>query len=438
MAVADILPPEVKTIIPMTIATDLRKMASENGMCSADLCFGLEAIMYDKTFHPLNSGNFHKALKYYPQGKADIKYFSGRMDWFQQLLGFSESRDTHQDMADTSLSIPEKIRVPVLMMSGWYDLFIVPQLADFQRLKLRDKSRLMIGPWAHFLGIKGDSDKKFPGAGYLITYMPHILNWIDHYLRGGKLEDWGPVEIYAIGDSRWETYKSWPPETKAVRFYPADSANSNSCDGGKLNAVPANTVEQISYVYDPFNPVPTTGGNSLLMFCIPGFGASDPSSRDQKGLCERDDVITYVSDPMKEPLQIRGTVKVRITVSSDAPDTSFTVKLIEVDPEGRALNITDGITRLAFRNGADKPLTCTPGEKVKFDIKLPPIAWTLKPGYWLRLDVSSSNFPAHNAHPNRAGYWAEQKDPVKAKQTIYTGGEDAAFVELLVLEGNSK
>jgi hypothetical protein len=438
MVVADILPPEVKTIIPMTIATDLKSMASESGMCRADLCFGLGAMMYDKKFHPFNGGNFEKALKHYPQGEVDVKYFGGHIEWFQELISFPESKSWHGDMARISLEIPEKINVPVLMISGWYDLFTVPQLADFQRLKSRDKSRIMIGPWAHLLGIKGDGDKKFPGAGYLLDYLPRILNWLDHYLRGGKLADWGPVEIYAIGDSRWETYKAWPPQTKAVRFYPVDSASSNSCDGGKLKGMPANTDEQISYVYDPLNPVPTTGGNSLLMFSIPGFGGADPSSRDQKGLCERDDVITFVSDPMNEPLQIRGTVKVGITVSSDAPDTSFTAKLIEVDPEGRALNITDGITRLAFRNGSVKPLTYTPGEKVKLDIKLPPTAWTLKPGYRLRLDLSSSNFPAYNAHPNKAGYWAEQKDPVKAKQTIYTGREDAAFVELPVLEGNAK
>ena len=293
----------------------------------------------------------------------------------------------------------------------------------------------MIGPWTHFLGVSGDGDKAFPGAGNIIDQLPRILNWLDHHLRGGSLDEWGPVEVYAIGDNRWESYGGWPPKTETVRFYPSHAIDANACYGGGLRSRPQERQEQISYLYDPLNPVPSHGGHSLIMFCLPGYGGKDPSARDQKDLCERDDVITFISEALKEPLPIRGAIKVSLTVSSDAEDTAFTAKIIDVDPDGPDVNISDGIIRLACRNGIMGE-RYQPGEKIKLNIDMHPTAWTLKPGNRLRLDISSSNFPAYHAHANRAGSWAVQRDPIQAKQTIYIGQGDATYIELPVMKSS--
>lgn len=433
LAIADMLPPEVKTIVPLTISTDLEKMAGQGGMSRVDLSMGLAAAMYDNEFDVFNGRNFWKALGHFPAEEIDTLYYGRRVEWFHEFMRFAEYESSHQELARQLKQIPGKIDVPVMMISGWYDLFTVPQIEDFNSLGSREKSRIMIGPWAHFLGIRGDGDKEFPGAGYLIDYMPRILNWLNHYLRGEKLDEWGPVEVYAIGEDRWETFEEWPPNTETVVFYPVNAGESNSCEGGALLQRPSGKDEEVSYVYDPHDPVPTRGGNSLLMFSIPGYFGADPSSRDQDGLCERDDVLTFISEPLNNPLKIRGEPKVTLTVSSNAEDTAFTAKLVEVGPDGEALNITDSIIRLAYRDGSRKALPYTPGQRVKMELLLPPIAWTLKPGYRLRLDVSSSNFPAYNAHSNRAGHWWEQSDPVKATQTVYAGKEDTSSVEIPVL-----
>jgi len=435
MAVADMLPPEVKTLVPMVVGTDVRNMMSENGMFFTDVWMGWPALMHDGKVHLFNGRNFQKALKHLPAKDADEVYFGKRLDWFQEIIGgINETSSLLQREESRALrEVPEKIEVPVLMVSAWYDLFAAVQLADFQRLGSRSKSRIIIGPWSHLLGIMGDGDKDLPGAGNILDNMPRILNWFDHHLRGGELEEWGPVEIYAIGDDRWETYDIWPPKTGTMRFYPCDTGRAHGCDGGRLTSRPSGTSEAISYTYDPLDPVPTKGGNSLLMFSLPGFGGEDPSSRDQKGLCERDDVITFVSDPLTEPLAIRGRVRVRLAVSSTAEDTAFTAKLIEVDPDGLALNIADGITRLAYRNGSGRALSYSPGQKIELNFQMHPVAWTVQPGYRLRLDISSSNFPAYHAHANRAGPWAEQKEPIKAEQTIHTGNIDTTYVELPII-----
>ncbi len=434
LIIADILPPEVKTIIPMIVSFIDRKI-SENGMFFTDVLMGWSALMYDGRGHVFNGRNFRRALKHFPPNEADVNYFGNRIDWFRELASGVDAASHLQqrELARISATIPENIDIPVLMVSGWYDLFTAPQIRDFQRLKSRDQSRIIVGPWTHLLGILGDGDKDFPDAGNIIDQMPRILNWLDHYLRGGALEDWGPFDIYAIGDDKWETYKTWPPETTAVRYYPDNAINANTCDGGNLVIRPSDKHEEINYVYDPRNPVPTKGGHSLLMFVIPGFGGKDPSSRNQKGLCRRDDVITFISEPLTDPLPIRGTIKVRLTVSSNAEDTAFTAKLIEVNPKGLALNISDGITRLAYRNGATKAVGYTPGQKIKLNFEMHPVAWTVKPGYRLRLDISSSNFPAYHAHANKAGVWCEQTEPIKATQTLFIGQSDAAYVELPIL-----
>ncbi len=437
LAVADILPPEVKTIIPMIISTDIRNMVSENGMFLTDLWTGWPALMHDGNVHPLNGKKFQRALSHLPPEEADITCFGRRIDWFREIVSGVDAASALQqrELAKISAGIPGKIRVPVLMVSGWYDLFTAAQIRDFQRLASKNSSRIIIGPWAHLLGIRGDGDKDFPGAGTIVGQMPRILNWLDHYLRGGPLADWGPVESYAIGEGKWEQYPAWPPETKAVRYYPAETAGAHTCGGGKLARQPATRCETIRYVYDPREPVPTTGGHALLMFAIPGFGGAPPSSREQNGLCRRKDVITFISEPLRAPLAIRGIVRAGLTVSSDAEDTCFTAKLVEVDPAGRALNICDGITRLAYRNGTSRAVAYRPGEKVKLTFDMHPVAWTIKPGYRLRLDISSSNFPAYHAHANQAGPWAAQTNPVTAEQTVYIGPTDSTYVELPVLPG---
>jgi len=434
LVVADILPPEVKTIIPLTMGTDMMNLGYENGMCRTDTVIGLTALMHDRELDIYNGRNFQKALDHLPVKEVDELYFGRHLEWFHEFVSLVDGKFNYPEHLEVLNGLPERIKVPVLMISGWYDLFTETQLDDFMRLQSRSKSRILVTPWAHLLGVNAKGEKDFPEAGYLIDYFPRILNWLGHHLRGEKLDEWGPIEIYAIGNSKWETYKSWPPKGKKVRYHISNLSASKMCDDGKLEIKPPKKSDRISFVYDPLDPVPTRGGHSLLLYNVPGFFAEEPVCQDQDGLCEREDVLTFTTETLKEPLSIRGNVRVSITVSSDAEDTAFTAKLIEIDPDGLALNITDSIQRLAFRNGAKKPVIYKPGEKVTISFDLHPVAWTLKPGYKLRLDISSSNYPAFHAHSNTAGAWAEQGDPVKATQTVYTGGRDSSFVELPVIE----
>lgn len=168
----------------------------------------------------------------------------------------------------------------------------------------------------------------------------------------------------------------------------------------------------------------------MLAFILPGFNGAKPANAWQEGLCERDDVLSFLTEPLTEDLKIAGNISLHLTVASDAEDTSFTGKVIEVLPDGRAVNIRDSITSLAYRNNAEVPQLYNPGEPVEVELHYWPIEWTVKKGSRLRLDISSSDFPKYHAHPNRAGNWAEIADVRKAIETLFAGQGVESYMEL--------
>jgi hypothetical protein len=161
--------------------------------------------------------------------------------------------------------------------------------------------------------------------------------------------------------------------------------------------------------------------------------AVPPASVVQPPPGARPDVVSFLSEPLTEDLRIAGRIRACLFVSSDAEDTAFTVQVMEVLPDGKAVNIRDGITSLVYRNGATVPIRYTPGDVVEAVIELWPITWTVKRGSRIRVDVSSSNFPAYHVHPNIAGTWALIADTRAARQTIHLGGMYDSRIEFPVV-----
>ena len=431
-AVADRMPPEVKTIVPMIIGTDLREILYEKGMFRHEVFTFWAALMPDNSMDVLNAVDYQKAIRHFPPGGVDRRYLGGDLPWFREWQqSVSEpSRLWQLPEAQLLTQVAEMVDVPVLMVSGWYDLFSKAQIADFDRLDKRHDHRILIGPWTHLLGLVGDGEMPFPEAGSIVDHMDLVLNWLDHHLRGASLLPWGPVKYYAIGESAWHESESWPPPTQAMTLFFRRAGQAWSCTGGLLTHAPGQAETSARYIYDPRNPVPSRGGEAGLAFVMAGWGGVPPSVRNQSGMCERSDVQTFLTPPLKQSLNIAGPVKVHLTVSSTAADTAFTAKLMEVDTRGRAYNIRSSITSLAYRNDSPVPLSYDPGQKVNVTIDLWPIHWQVPAGHRLRIDLSSSDFPMYAAHANRAGPWANQASPVPAEQTIYFGGGNDSRIEI--------
>ena len=173
------------------------------------------------------------------------------------------------------------------------------------------------------------------------------------------------------------------------------------------------------FLYDPKNPVPTVGGNNLTLPAGPF---------DQRSVTARTDVLLYKSEPLEQPLRVEGRVKAFLYVSSDALDTDFTLKLIDVYPDGRQILVTDGITRLRFRAGdttAMDSLT-TPGRIVPVAITLPPTAIVFNSGHRIAAAISSSNYPRFEINPNTGAAVNDRTNAVVARNIVYRGYDQAS------------
>ncbi|MBU0936210.1 MAG: CocE/NonD family hydrolase [Spirochaetes bacterium] len=423
-AVAGGAPEELKTIIPSMFTTDIRKVMYQDGMFRHEL-YTAWASMMRESASALSSkeqgAEYQKAIRHRPHNEVDTEIFGLEMPWYTDML---TAMNPHSDywQVDTRVAIretPENMTIPVLMIAGWYDIFTGPQLEDWQRLATRSESRLILGPWTHSGSI---GEYPMPGSEGGQFQWAEMLPWLDHHLKGEPLTLAPGVKLYVIGKGAWEERVAWPTSSNTQTFYLSDITLSNDCTGGVLADKP--DTGEVSYTYDPDNPVPSRGGGGMLAYNMEGYGGAPPSNVDQSGFCERDDVLTFTSESFKDGLFVSGNISVTLEVSSTAPDTAFTAKLIEVFPDGSTFNIRDSITSLAYRNGSAEPIDYIPGEKVSITIDFWPIAWQLQPGSLLRLDISSSNFPKFHAHTNRAGVWSEQTRADIAVQTIYGGRVD--------------
>lgn len=414
-AVADRLPPEVKTIVPMSFGIDAYADAYENGMFKQDVMTAWAAFMPQGNMEFLNGGAYQEMLHHRPAREADEAVLGLQLDWYRRWVDSpAQDRGFWAEEAPRLLySMPEKVRVPVLMIAGWYDPFLGAQLRDFERLSTRDRSVLIVGPWNHLQESVVDGAGDIRGKGQLAV----ILDWLNHHLRGEPLDrKVGVVDTYVFGADVWERRKAFPPRTSTVTLHLADIEASNGCEGGRLVDEPVVDSGEVSFRYDPTDPVPTRGGAKLLSFAFRTFDSPAPGIVDQSGLCERADVLSFESAPLESALHLAGRAAVELSVSSDVRDTAFTAKLVAVSPDGTARNVRDGIAALSSQHEA-----YVPGSVTSVRIDLWPIEWRFPTGTKLRLDISSSNFPAFHAHPNVAGPWAEVEEVRVATQTIHGG-----------------
>ena len=202
-------------------------------------------------------------------------------------------------------------------------------------------------------------------------------------------------------------------------------ANSRYGDGVLSTDQPGESLPD-KFVYDPASPVPTLGGP----VCCTGTPDAPAGAFDQREIETRSDVLVYTTDTLTQGLEVTGNLSLKLHVSSSAKDTDFTAKLIDVFPDGRALNIQEGIQRARYREGLDKKILMEPGEVYELTIDMQATAHFFGPGHRLRLEVSSSNFPRFDRNLNTGGDNEQESSFVAANQTIF---HDSRYPSHLVL-----
>jgi putative CocE/NonD family hydrolase len=346
--------------------------------------------------------------------------------------------------------------VPVMHVTGWYDSWTRQVTMNYEALSREKKSpqRLLIGPWVH--GSQGSNvagEVEFTrDAG--IDLLAFRLRWYDRFLRGESngVDDDPPVLLYIMGtgdDGRskagrlqhggyWRSEREWPlaRTTPTVLFLHSD--------GTLLPAAPTNPRSHTTFSFDPRHPVPTIGGNISSNQGLITSGGYDQRSRDDTHaaenrlpLSERRDVLVFRTPPLQTDLEVTGTVEVKLWISSAAPDTDFTAKLIDEIPTNRDyplgfdLNLGDSIMRARYREGLDHQAPhLSPDDVVPITITLYPTANVFKKGHRVRIDISSSNYPRFDVNPNTGDPLGEYRRMVAADNTVH---HDAVHPSQVVL-----
>jgi len=331
------------------------------------------------------------------------------------------------------------ISTPMYHVTSWYDIFLRGGLAHFCGLRqhamtaeARTQQKIVIGPWAHRFPYtsptsQGTGDIDF-GPNACIELHETQLRWFDYYLKDintGILEE-APVKIFVMGENVWRDEQEWPlARTHYTPYYLHSQGQANSLHGdGRLDPRVPGEEPTDRFVYDPHDPVPTCGGNTLI---IP-MGV-----QDQRQVETRQDVLVYTSAPLTTPLEVTGPLVVTLFATSSAPDTDFTAKLVDVRPDGYAQNLADGIIRARYRTSRMLPTLLTPGQVHELTIDLWATSHVFLPGHSLRLEIASSNFPRFDRNLNTGEDQATGSRWQTAVQTIFHDQRYPSHIRLPVI-----
>jgi putative CocE/NonD family hydrolase len=321
------------------------------------------------------------------------------------------------------------LNLPGLWFMTWYDVSMGPNLELYNHVRktatggVGDEQWVVIAPVGHCAYTRATEDtvvgERSMGDARL-DYQEITYSFFDRFLKGeksAKIDSMPKVTYFTMGMNKWQTSETWPPagaQTMTMYLSSAGRANSLTGDGALTASAPA-ADKPDSFTYDPMNPVPSYGGN----VCCTGT-AVQAGAFDQRKLEARNDILVYTSEPFKEGTELSGPITPTLYVSSDAKDTDFTLKVLDVYPDGRAYNLDESIQRLRYRDGYDKPLAWMEAGKV-YKVTLQPLNTSnyFEAGHQLRIEISSSNFPRFDRNLNTGGNNYDEEKGMVAHNSVH-------------------
>ena len=337
--------------------------------------------------------------------------------------------------------------VPGLWVMSWYDVSVGPNLAMFNHARkvaspeVSDRQHAIIAPTLHcafrratestVVGERDVGDARF-------DYEALTYGWFDHFLKGeqnGLLDTLPKVRYYTMGLNRWQSSQTWPPAgAEPLTYFLSSGGRANTLDGDGVLATraPANDRPD-RFRYDPMDPLPSYGGN----VCCTG-NAVQGGAFDQRRMETRQDILVYSTEPLREGIEVSGPVEVTLYVSSDARDTDFTAKLIDVYPDGRAYNLDETIQRVRYREGYDRQVWMEPGRVYR--VVLGPMTTSnwFAPGHRIRVEISSSNFPRFDRNLNTGGRNWDETEGVVANNAVHHSRRYPSQLELTVVRARPR
>jgi len=334
--------------------------------------------------------------------------------------------------------------VPSFWFASWYDVAISPNIALFNHVRqnakeasIRDNQYLVIAPTLHCAYTRATEDtvvgERSVGDARL-NYDEQIMAWFDLWLKDSPNDfktKTPRVQYYTMGSNKWQASEEWPPKnTKMTSYYLSGRGNANTLNGdGVLSTELPNKTVSDSFTYDPMNPVMSYGGN----VCCTG-NAIQGGAFDQQDMEKREDILVYTTAPLEKGIEVSGFIETKLFVSSDAKDTDFTIKLIDVYPDGRAYNLDETIQRVRYREGYDKEVFMEKGKVYEVDLTPMSTSNYFKEGHSIRIEISSSNFPRFARNLNTGGANYNEKDGVIAHNKIHHSKKQASEIRLPIVQ----
>ncbi|HEV2665571.1 MAG TPA: CocE/NonD family hydrolase, partial [Blastocatellia bacterium] len=337
----------------------------------------------------------------------------------------------------------EKFDVPALHINSWYDFGVAETMLEFNLLRTnavsargRDNQFAVISPTSHcrsetatsrtIVGHRDVGDAQF-------DYFNLYLSWFDYWLKGieNGVTKRPKLMLYVMGRNLWRGEQEWPlARTRFTKYFLHSDGRANSRFGtGALNTTLGKQEPPDKYTYDPGSPTPSRGGP----VCCTGTPDAPEGSFDQSEVEARKDVLVYTTAPLKEGIEVTGPITATLYVSSSARDTDFTVKLVDVYPNGVAYNVQEGILRARHREGFTRKVWMKPNEVYEVTVDLEVTSNYFAPGHRIRVEVSSSNFPRFDRNLNTGGANYDETKWVKAENLIHHSAKYPSHILLPVI-----
>lgn len=379
-----------------------------------------------------------KALSHLPFSEF-IKNIDGKKEIFDKMIArkpndpaWFEGGIYHDD---------QPIDVPAFWFVSWYDVSATPNLTLFNHVrktsKQADNQYLVIAPTLHCRYTRATENtivgERSVGDARL-NYDEQIYGFYDMLLKGETNDFKGKtprVQYYTMGSNEWQSADAWPPTSaELTTFYLNSGGEANSLYGdGKLTASKPSTDNPDGFFYDPMNPVTSLGGN----VCCTG-NAIDGGSFDQRPMEARQDILVYTTEPLTEGMEVSGFIESTLYVSSDVKDTDFTIKLIDVHPDGSAYNLDETIQRVRYREGYDKEVFMKNGQVYKVDLTPMSTSNFFKKGHSIRVEIASSNFPRFTRNLNTGGANYNESEGVIAHNKVHHSDKYPSQIRLPIVK----
>lgn len=399
--------PTLVTIIPAVFGTDLRDAAFEGGLIRHDLITAWATLMPTSGLRAFAGERYRRSLGHRPRRTSDLIFAGEPVPWYRLWLDGAEADSPvwTDPLAVSVGAIPSHTELPVLMIGGWGDAFLGPQLTTWARLRSQSSSALVLGPWNHIGGRVTEGQRPGlrdeDGAGGRASQWPRVLDWLGHHLKGEPLRYPTGVTTYPLWGEGWTHHAQWPPPSAARTLHLAPGDDPTACAGALTDAPAAGRTH---WTYDPSDPTPSLGGPGLLAGILPGFSPVRPGfwSVPHRACADSDDLVGFQSPALPGPLHLAGPVTATLRVRVDVPNTGLMVRLLVLHDDGRRTLVAEGLSTLT-----EAAPGAVAGAWVDATLSTWPVEAVLHEGSRIGVELGSASFPRVEAHPNVAGSWVD-------------------------------